>query len=189
MYGLLLPDQYHSPTAKKKKTHTPKSHDNHMTSSDVTIITSDPSGATSVSETTEVPHHDHSSSPASVSSSPRRRGGRREGKEGGRREERRRNRRSVVVGSNEGEKNLAETEVQVIRPSKQLPSYFSLPSCVACFIIPLSLFQVLSVSPESKGDGSEVMVTESGRVSDLVRQFDETDGDSQASMGVGGRRA
>ena len=175
VYGLLLPDQYHSPTAKKKNTHPPKSHDNHMTTSDVTVITSDPSGTTSVSET---PRHDRSS-PASTSSPSRRRGGRREGKEGGKREERRRNRRSVVVGSNEGEKSLAETEVQVICPSNKFPSSLS---CVASFNSPLSLYQVLSVSPESKGDGSEVMVTESGRVSDLVRQFDETDGESQVSQ-------
>ena len=31
------------------------------------------------------------------------------------------------------------------------------------------------MNPESKGEGSKVMVMESGRVSDLVRQFDDTD--------------
>ena len=39
--------------------------------------------------------------------------------------------------------------------------------------------QVLSRSTESKGEGSDVMVIESGRVSGLVHQFDESDGPSQ----------
>ena len=96
MYGLLLPNQCDSPTAKRKKPHPSKSRDDHMTTSDVTTINPDP--GVGISE----------------------RSG--QGRKGERRPEKRerrrsdggtRNRQSVVVG---GDVTEGDTEVQVSAP-------------------------------------------------------------------------
>ena len=42
------------------------------------------------------------------------------------------------------------------------------------------------MSSKSKSEGSEVTIMESGRVSDLVHQFDETDGQQDKVRKTGG---
>ena len=134
MYGLLLPNQCDSPAAtKRKKPHTPKSHESHVTTDDITA-TSDPSMAGGETTVVQLRHSDHLSPPGQSSRREGRRGERerREGerKEGGRREEVRRNRHSVVVRSDKGETGLGGTEVQVLYMYIHVRVHMYLIACV-----------------------------------------------------------
>ena len=121
MYGLLLPNKSDS-SANKTKPHPPESRDDHMTSDDITAMTSDPSIT-------------------------RRDRGR----------ERRRNRQSVIVGTDDDGHDVKVHHLV----------------CVRVIVEPLQ------VRSESKGGRSDVVMLEGGKVSSLVRQFDDVDSPSQ----------
>ena len=123
MYGLLLPNKSDS-SANKTKPHPPESRDDHMTSDDITAMTSDPSIT-------------------------RRDRGR----------ERRRNRQSVIVGTDDGGRDVKVHSHHLV--------------CVRVIVEPLQ------VRSESKGGRSDVVMLEGGKVSSLVRQFDDVDSPSQ----------
>ena len=124
MYGLLLPKQCNSPAAKKKKPHPPKSCDDHVTTDDITTMTSDPiargRNETGVVQLRRQNYLSPDKGGVSQREGERRREGkrRREGEREGegrrkgreRREGGRRNRQSVVVGDDE---NGGGAEVKV----------------------------------------------------------------------------
>ena len=127
VYGLLLPSKSDS-SSYESKPHPQRSRDDHVTTDDITTVTSEPTVRGSGNElATEAPvqlqreHKSQSSGEVEV------RRGRREG-ERGRREEGRRNRQSVVV---EGDMEENGSEIQVRKFFSPTPS-LSFVLCHRC---------------------------------------------------------
>ena len=112
VYGLLLPSKSDS-SSSESKPHPQKSRDDHVTTDDITTVTSEPTVASGGNElATGAPVQLRREHKSQSSGEVVERRGRREG-ERGRREEGRRNRQSVVVEGNM-EENGSEIQVRKI---------------------------------------------------------------------------